>query len=177
MATVTRRELRETVFALLFETDFHRDEQPADIYNLAQENREFCEDEYIRSTYFGAVEKCAALDVMIGRHSKDWKITRLAHVSRAVLRYCAYELMYTDIPVQIALNEAVVLDKKFDAPEARKFVNGVLNAIKNEIEQLGKQECIRICEEALQDEQPDEVPADESGDEPGDEPSAQDEQV
>ena len=153
MATVTRRELRETVFALLFETDFHREEQPADIYNLAKENREFVENKYIKKTYFGATEKRAVLDVMITKHSKDWKVTRLSHVSRAVLRYGTYELMYSDLPVQIALNEAIVLDKKFDDPEAVKFVNGVLNAIKNEIEQMGKEQCVSVCEAAVQEEQ------------------------
>ncbi|MBQ8719396.1 MAG: transcription antitermination factor NusB [Clostridia bacterium] len=169
MATVTRRELRETVFALLFETDFHREEQPEDIYNLAQENREFCENAYIRQTYFGAIEKRAALDVMIGRHSKDWKISRLNHVSRAVLRYGAYELMYSDLPVQIALNEAIVLDKKFDDPKATPFVNGVLNAIKNEIEQLGKPKCVEMCEAA--------VAAAEQPEADAEEPAAQDEQA
>jgi N utilization substance protein B len=154
MATVTRRELRETVFALLFETDFHREEQPADIYNLAKENREFVENKYIKATYFGATEKRAVLDAMITKHSKDWKVTRLSHVSRAVLRYGTYELLYSELPVQIALNEAIVLDKKFDDPAAVKFVNGVLNAIKNEIEQEGKQACIDAYEAAVKEAEP-----------------------
>jgi N utilization substance protein B len=148
MATVTRRELRETVFALLFETDFHREEQPADIYNLAKENREFVENKYIKATYFGATEKRAVLDAMITKHSKDWKVTRLSHVSRAVLRYGTYELLYSELPVQIALNEAIVLAKKFDDPKARPFVNGVLNGIKNEIELKGKEACVLQYEQA-----------------------------
>ncbi|MBQ7338608.1 MAG: transcription antitermination factor NusB [Clostridia bacterium] len=153
MATATRRELREAVFTLLFETDFHADEQPADIYALAKENRDLYEDEYIDNTYFGVIEKREALDVMIGRFSKDWKITRLSHVSRAVLRLGVYELMYSDLPVQIALNEAIVLAKKFDDPKARPFVNGVLNAIKNEIEQKGKESCAAVCEQAAKEAQ------------------------
>ena len=166
MATVTRRELRETVFALLFETDFHRDEQPADIYELAKENREFVENKYIKKTYFGAAEKRAVLDVMITKHSKDWKVTRLSHVSRAVLRYGTYELMYSDLPVQIALNEAIVLDKKFDDPAAVKFVNGVLNAIKNEIEQLGKQACIDTYEAAVKEAEASDAVIEEPAEEP-----------
>ena len=166
MATVTRRELRETVFALLFETDFHRDEQPADIYELAKENREFVENKYIKKTYFGAAEKRAVLDVMITKHSKDWKVTRLSHVSRAVLRYGTYELMYSDLPVQIALNEAIVLDKKFDDPAAVKFVNGVLNAIKNEIEQLGKQACIDTYEAAVKETEASDAVIEEPAEEP-----------
>jgi hypothetical protein len=91
---------------------------------------------------------------MITKHSKDWKVTRLSHVSRAVLRYGTYELLYSELPVQIALNEAIVLDKKFDDPAAVKFVNGVLNAIKNEIEQEGKQACIDAYEAAVKEAEP-----------------------
>ena len=148
MATPTRRELRETVFALLFETDFHKEKSAADVLALAKEEREIVEHEYIDTTFLGATEKMAVLDVMIGRFSKDWKVSRLSHVSRAVLRLGTYELLYSDLPVQIALNEAIVIAKKFDDPKARPFVNGVLNGIKNEIEDKGKDACIAIYEQA-----------------------------
>lgn len=147
--TPTRRELRETVFALLFETDFHKEKSPAEILALAKEEREIVEHEYIDTTFLGATEKMEVLDVMIGRFSKDWKVSRLSHVSRAVLRLGTYELMYSDLPVQIALNEAIVLAKKFDDPKARPFVNGVLNGIKNEIEEKGKEACALMCEQGV----------------------------
>ncbi len=146
MATASRRELREMVFALLFETDFHPEKQPAEILALAMEEREVVQDPYIEQTYLGTIEKRDAIDVMIGKFSKDWKITRLSYVSRAVLRLGTYELLYSELPVQIALNEAVVLAKKFDDPKARPFVNGVLNGIKNEIEEKGKAACIELYE-------------------------------
>jgi N utilization substance protein B len=158
MATVSRRELREAVFVLLFESDFHCEKQPADILALAREERDVWEDPYIEKTYFGIMEKAAALDIMIGRYSKDWKVSRLSHVSRAVLRLGAYELLYSDLAAEIALNEAIVIDKKFDDPKARKFINGVLNAIKNEIEEKGKDDCIARYEaEAAQAKQTEDV--------------------
>ncbi len=149
MATVTRRELREAVFVLLFESDFHAGEQPADILALAREERGVFENPYIEHTYFGIMEKQAALDVMIGKYSKDWKITRLSHVSRAVLRLGVYELLYSDLPAEIALNEAIVIDKKFDDPKARAFINGVLNSVKSEIAEKGKQTCVDLYEAAI----------------------------
>ena len=148
MATVSRRELREMVFALLFETDFHPEKLAADILELAMQEREVVQSEYIESTYLNAVEKRETLDAMIGAFSKGWKITRLSYVSRAVLRLGTYELLYSDLPVQIALNEAIVLAKKFDDPKARPFVNGVLNGIKNEIELKGKEACALEYERA-----------------------------
>ena len=95
-----------------------------------------------------------AIDEVIGRHATGWRTGRLSRVSRAVLRYGTYELLYSELPVQIALNEAIVLDKKFDDPAAVKFVNGVLNAIKNEIEQEGKQACIEAYEAAVKEAEP-----------------------
>jgi N utilization substance protein B len=99
----------------------------------------------------GVIEKMPVLDVMIARFSKGWKVSRLSHVSRAVLRLGAYELMYSDLPVQIAMNEAIVLAKKFEDPKARPFVNGVLNGIKDEIEATGKVECVAKIEAAVKE--------------------------
>jgi len=78
------------------------------------------------------------IDDLLSRHAKGWRTDRLSRVSRAVLRLGAYEVVYAErIPAPIAINEAVELAKKFDDPKARAFINGVLNAIKNELEQNG----------------------------------------
>ena len=151
----SRREAREAVFSLLFETDFHGEDSPSDILSMAREDREIANDPYIESTYFGVMEKRAVADVLIGRFSNGWKTTRISHVARAVLRLCTYEMLYTDVPLQVALNEAVELVKKFDDPKARPFINGVLNSIKNEIEAQGKGACAEKCEQALKDAEAD----------------------
>ena len=58
----------------------------------------------------------------------------MSRVSRSVIRLCVYEMIYIDsIPVNVSLNEAVELSKKYDEDKARPFVNGVLNAIKDEL--------------------------------------------
>ena len=134
-----RRAARETVFALLYETEFHAGESAEAIYALAVENREIDpENAYIHDVYFGVMANIEAVDAMIGRHAKGWKTNRL---SRAVLRLGAYEMAYVDdVPAPVAINEAVELSKKFDDPKARAFINGVLNAIKNELAEGGKNE-------------------------------------
>jgi hypothetical protein len=84
------------------------------------------------------MEHLPTIDALLGRHAKGWRTDRLSRVSRAVLRLGAYEVVYADkIPAPIAINEAVELAKKFDDPKARAFINGVLNAIKNELEANG----------------------------------------
>lgn len=132
--SINRREAREAVFELLFETEFKRDEDVAEIYALSCENREIADDAYIHDTYFGVCEHREEIDELINRHAKGWKTNRISRVSRSVLRLCTYELLYCkDIPVSVSLNEAIELSKKYDQEEARAFVNGVLNSVKNEI--------------------------------------------
>lgn len=134
-----RRAARETVFALLYETEFHGEENAEAIYALAVENREIDpENAYIRDVYFGVMANREAVDALIGRHAKGWKTNRLSRVSRAVLRLGAYELAFVEgVPAPVAINEAVELSKKFDDPKARAFINGVLNAVKNELAEGG----------------------------------------
>lgn len=132
---MTRREAREAVFALLFETEFQPERPLEDIYALATEERNLEENDYIRAAYYGVMEKRNEIDGMIGKYSGNWKTERLSRVSRAVLRLAVYEMLFRDdIPISVSINEAVELTKKFDDPKARSFVNGVLNAIKNDIE-------------------------------------------
>jgi N utilization substance protein B len=165
----TRRELREAVFALLFETGFHPEDDPAMILASAREERSVGDEQYIDTTYLGTMAKKDVIDVLISRFSNGWKTNRMSHVSRAVLRLCTYEMLYSDVPMQVALNEAVELAKKYDDPKARPFINGVLNSIKNEIDAKGKQTCAEVIECAVReaeacsfvDEAADESAADE----------------
>ena len=84
------------------------------------------------------MDHLATIDDLLSRHAKGWRTDRLSRVSRAVLRLGAYEVVYADkIPAPIAINEAVELAKKFDDPKARAFINGVLNAVKDELEKNG----------------------------------------
>ncbi len=133
-----RRASREAVMALLFETEFHEDESAEAIYTRAVETRTVDtadrEGHYIRAAYMGIMENLPAIDALIGRHATGWRTGRLSRVSRAVLRLGVYELAFDEkIPAPIAINEAVELSKKYDDPKARAFVNGVLNAVKNEL--------------------------------------------
>ena len=137
-ALTARQLAREAVFGLLFETEYHdgEAETPEAILERAALSRDVKADNaYIRSTYFGACEHMEELDELIGRHAKGWRTGRLSRVSRAIIRLGVYEMKYRDdIPNAIAINEAVELSKRYDAPKARAFINGVLNAVKDELE-------------------------------------------
>ena len=67
------------------------------------------------------------------QYATNWRLERMAHVDRNILRLGSYELIFRkDIPPKVSINEAVELAKKFSGPEAGKFVNGILDKIKLE---------------------------------------------
>ena len=134
-----RRAAREAVLTLLFETEYHEDEAPEAIFARAVEARDIDpKDRIIRKEYYAIMEKLAVIDALLGRHAKGWRTDRLSRVSRAILRLGAYEVVFAEkIPAPVAINEAVELAKKYDDPKARAFINGVLNAIKKDLEASG----------------------------------------
>jgi len=143
MYMMTRREQREAVLELLFETEFKKDEKAEDIFALATLNREFTVEagSYIKDVYFDLLDKLDTIDEMIGKCASGWKTERLSRLSRSIMRLCVYELLYRDdIPARVSINEAVELSKKFDDIKARSFVNGVLNGVKNLLEKEGAPE-------------------------------------
>ncbi len=136
---MTRREAREALLGLLFETEFRADETSEEIYYTSAENREIPEDEYIKNAYFAICEKRAEIDAVIGENSNGWKTERLTNISRSILRLGAYELIYEEtIPSSVTINEAVELAKKYDEEKARPFINGVLNSVKNTLDAKGE---------------------------------------
>ena len=125
-----RQKAREEVFALLFETAFNNDKAPESILADAEEARGIKVDDYVKDTYFGVVAHIDEVNAAIDTHAVGWKRNRISAVSLAVMQLCIYEMRYSlDIPLRVALNEAILLSKRFDDEKARPFVNGILNAV------------------------------------------------
>lgn len=74
-------------------------------------------------------KQLASLDSPIQSHSNNWRIERMAIVDRNILRLGAYELLNTDTPLPIVLNEAVDLARRFGSDPSPAFVNGILDAL------------------------------------------------
>ena len=134
---MTRREAREAVFTLLFETEFRLDEDTDELFAASCEEREIIPTEYMKQVFCGICRRKEELDEKIAAHAHGWKTQRLTRVSRSILRLAAYEMLYCkDIPASVSLNEAIELAKKYEDEKARPFINGVLNGLKTE---LGKE--------------------------------------
>ena len=138
MAKISRRQVREILVGLLFETEFRADEDVNSIFALACEDRDLPNDEYLNRAYFGIYENLERIDALIGEHSKGWKTERMSKLSRSVLRLCVYEMLFEEIPYSVSINEAVELSKTFDDEKARPFVNGILNSVKKALEENGQ---------------------------------------
>lgn len=160
MASIKRKEAREILFTLLFETEFKSGENAGDVYGISSENREIPDNAYIKNSFFEINEKADLLDKVISKYAKGWKADRLSKVSRSVIRLAVYEILFCkDIPANVSVSEAVELVKKYGEEKARAFVNGVLSSIVKDVEANGIESFLAVEEPIVE-------PAVESVEEP-----------
>ena len=87
------------------------------------------QEQYIRRLVAGVADHAAELDDYIARYAQGWRFERIPLMASAVMRVAMYEILYMpDIPAAAAINEAVELARRYDAPEAASFANGILGA-------------------------------------------------
>lgn len=136
---MSRREMREQVFKLLFRVEFNDEDAMQQQKELFFDNDGVAVSEddnitvsekmkvEISEKYEKIAEKITEIDEMINEKAEGWKTGRMGKVDLTILRLAVYEIVYDDtIPTQVAINEAVELAKKFGRDESAKFVNGVL---------------------------------------------------
>ena len=125
---LSRIAARELAFELIFEKNF-RDETVDEILEAAVEARQAEADSFALETAKGVYEHLAEIDEAIGSHLQGWTIQRISKVALSVLRLSVYEILFTEIPDSVSINEAVELAKKFGGDEDSSYVNGVLGAV------------------------------------------------
>lgn len=143
-----RSEQRETIFKLLFMKPFGDDEELNDRIDLYLENlRDGLEDVdygesvtdedvvYMKEKLAGISEKIPEIDVVLNETSNGWKTSRMSKVDLTILRLALYEMKYDDnIPVGVAINEAVMIAKQYGGAESASFINGILGHIAKDME-------------------------------------------
>lgn len=86
---------------------------------------------FTRELVDGVLAHQEELDILIARHARNWALDRIALLERAILRVALYEMLHrTDVPDEVAIDEAVEAAKELCAAEAAGFVNGILGAVK-----------------------------------------------
>ncbi len=125
-----RSELREHVFKMVFQIEFNEPSDMPEHFELYMDSLERATDQdraYIEKKYEAVVEKIGEIDALIDEKSKDWKTKRMNKADLAILRLAVYEMKWDeDVPVGVAINEAVELAKRFSGENGPAFVNGVL---------------------------------------------------
>lgn len=134
---MTRRESREAIFQLLYAREFFRDLEFTEFYAYYSENAEKIYNEFVKSAFFGVCENIEAIDAEIEASSVKWKISRMAKVTRNILRLAVYELTLSEVPAKAVINEALELAKKYDDDQSPAFINGILNKIARDHDLFG----------------------------------------
>lgn len=127
---MSRREIREHIFRMLFRRDFHEETELNEQIDFYFESLEMPKEEelnYLRERFNKIVEKIPDIDVILADASSGWKLNRLGKVDLTIMRLATYEIEYDDeIPNKVAINEAVEIAKVFGGESSGAFVNGVL---------------------------------------------------
>lgn len=143
---MNRRTIREAAFKLLFMSEFNNEEEMkeqmkiyyngagSDVKEHLKDHEPCSEDvDIVNEKYQKVKEELPKIDEIIESVAKGWKLSRMSKVDLSIIRLAVYEALFDDtIPVNVALNEAVELAKKFGGEDSGAFVNGVLAKIVKE---------------------------------------------
>ena len=128
-----RTEQREHIFKLIFGADFNEESEQGTQTELYLEQIEGATEkdmQYISEKAQKVVEKIDEIDAMINEHTTGWKTGRMNKVDLTILRLAVYEMKWDEeVPVGVAINEAVELAKRFSGGDSPSFINGVLGKI------------------------------------------------
>jgi len=148
LARSNRSDARRHSFSIIFQLPFHQDEsnQAENLawlktlyYDYLVEAPHSRDDEYIDRVIWGAYEKQAQLDGVIQNFLKEWTIDRINRVDLALMRVAIYEMLNEhDVPLGVAVNEAVELAKIFGTDDSPAFINGVLGNVSRHIKETGR---------------------------------------
>ena len=127
---MSRSELREHIFRMLFRIEFNNNEEMKEQEALYFELLGEISDEnkaYILEKYAAITEKQDEIDAILNEMSEGWKTSRMNRVDLTILRLATYEIKWDeDVPTGVAINEAVELAKKYSSDDGPSFVNGIL---------------------------------------------------
>ena len=132
----TRRRAREIVLQLLYEADVNgpRDPDSARRFIKSRLQGRSALTAFSEKLLFETLKHRDEVDRHLGRLAKGWALGRMAITDRNVMRMAAYEILFSETPGRVAVNEAVVLIKRYGDKNSPRFVNGILDRLLKEFE-------------------------------------------
>lgn len=129
-----RSRAREVVLQVLYQFDLNEDRDAAADERFLRarlhDQKELVE--FAQALLNGVLRNREELDQQLADRADNWSLDRMATTDRNVLRLGAYEMLFTDIPGRVAINEAVELARRFGSAQSSQFVNGILDGFLNQ---------------------------------------------
>lgn len=134
----TRRKARECALQMLFAADVTKLSGETVTENfwaeLGEPDTEEVMQQFSVKLTLGTLRELETVDEKIRTRAEHWRIERMAIVDRNVLRLAVYEFLYEETPNTVVINEALEIARRFSTFEATQFINGILDAIKHDLE-------------------------------------------
>jgi transcription antitermination protein NusB len=140
----SRRKARECALQMLFAADVAEatsDEVVRSYWaELGEPDLDETAREFATRLASGTLANLTSLDERIRSRAEHWRISRMAVVDRNILRLAVYEFLHEPTPRTVAINEALEIARRFSTYEATQFINGILDAIKRDLDEQQPQE-------------------------------------
>lgn len=129
MEQLNRSELRVKIMTILYQISIYKknkiDYKLDDIFKEVLE----IDNEFVKETVYGVITYKDEIDKIANENMNDWTIDRLGYTDQAILRMGIFELLYTQTPDIVAINEAVELAKQYSDEKVKNMINGVMDNI------------------------------------------------
>ena len=130
---MTRRELRENTFVMLFHKEFHDIEEMDEQLELYFEKKAPMsekDEKYVSERVYDVISKLSEIDSDIEEASESWTISRMSKIDLSIMRLAYYEMRFDEsVPMQVAINEAVEIAKLYGGDNSPSFINGILGKL------------------------------------------------
>ena len=130
-----RSAIRESAFKLIYSSEIQKnmDEEQIELFIEANEIEHNDQKKYIKDYFVGIKENEEEILGLIQKNLKqNWTIERISKIDISILKLAIYEMLYTDVPFRVAINEAIELSKKYGEDTSKSFINGILASIVKE---------------------------------------------
>ena len=132
---MNRTAIREHTFKLLYSNEIQKeiDEEQIEIFIEANNIEGQEQIEYIKNSFYGIQKNIEEINELIEKNLKEkWTIESISKLDIAILKLAIYEILYSEVPYKVAINEAIELAKKYGDESSKKFINGILASIVKE---------------------------------------------
>jgi N utilization substance protein B len=129
MEQLNRSELRKKIMTILYQINIY--EKNKIKFDVDSVIKEVCEidNEFVKDMVYGVITYKNDIDELANKYLNNWTIDRLGNTDQAILRMGIYELVYTDTPEVVAINEAIELAKLYSDDDVKNMINGVMDKI------------------------------------------------